>query len=143
MADQQSYLPPPLRDDDDRAAHVPPPAAPGKFQAIGIMLVVSGSVNLAMMVFWAVYTLLLGLATFGIGLLLCVVPLMMAVTGALELTEGIRHLRGRAGVRPPKAVAILEICAIISCSVWSMVCGILILVFVEDPEVKAHYDRLR
>ncbi len=111
------------------------PAKPGKVQAIAIMTLVSGIVNL----FW-------GLAAVG-GLLWTVFcwpfgafPLVL---GVLEIVYATKLLSsGQMPVQPAKTVAIMEICNILYGNVFSLIVGIIALVLYDDPEVKSFYEAL-
>lgn len=119
---------------------VPPP---GKVQAIGVMHLIGGVFNLIAAFGCAAAGLWSGLWTFGIGCLACFPVLLLLPIGVAELVSGARHLSGNhVGLRPPKALAIAEICCLLSCSMSSGVFGVLTLVFLSDPEVEAYYSRM-
>jgi hypothetical protein len=112
----------------------PPPAGqqPGKVQAIAIMTIVGGC-----MAFMSVFASI-GLASA------CCVPILFVpyniTLGVLALVKGIQLVNDREGLQsPPTAVAIMMIINIISLDVVNLVMGILILVFLSDPEVKRFY----
>lgn len=118
------------------------PQPPGKVQAIGIMHLIGGILNLLSAVFWLFYGSMMGLATLGIGLIGCCPAFILLPIGAVEIYSGAKHLsKNHAGLRPPKAVGIIEIASILGCMVPSTVMGILTLVFLSDPEVEAYYQR--
>lgn len=118
------------------------PKPPGKVQAIGVMHLIGGILNLLSAVFWVFYGSMMGLATFGIGLVGCCPAFILLPIGIVEIISGAKHLsKNHAGLRAPKAVGIIEICSILGCMVPSTVMGILTLVFLSDPEVEAYYSR--
>lgn len=118
------------------------PKPPGKVQAIGVMHLIGGILNVLSALFWVIYGAMMGLATFGIGLIGCCPAFILLPIGIVEIISGAKHLSSNhAGLRPPKAVGIIEICSILGCMVPSTVMGILTLVFLSDPEVEAYYQR--
>lgn len=115
---------------------------PGMVTAMGIMVVVGGAMDIVLNLFWALYFLIVGLATFGVGLLCCVVPIVGLVSGTLSLIHGIKMLQN-PDVPPSQPLAIAQVCSIFWCGMITVVCGILTLVFTKNPEVVAWYDRSR
>ncbi|MES2641188.1 MAG: hypothetical protein V4850_16990 [Myxococcota bacterium] len=114
---------------------------PGKVQAIGVMHLIGGIFNLIGALTWTMFGLSWGLATFGLGLVFCCPVFVLIPVGILEIISGAKHLSSNhAGLQPPKSIAIVEICCILMCSTFSMIFGILTLVFLSDPEVKAYYE---
>jgi hypothetical protein len=117
-----------------------PARPPGKVQAIGIFHVIGGIMNLMLCLLWAIEGLALGVATFGIGLVVCCLPVILLPISILELISGFKHLSSNhAGLKPPRMTAIAEIASILGCGTFSMIFGILTLVFLSDPEVEAYY----
>ncbi len=113
---------------------------PGKVQAIGIFHLVGGIMNLLLCLFWGAYGLIGGLATFGIGLVFCCPAVIVLPIGILELISGIKHLSSdHTGLKAPKMTGIVELFAILGCGTFSLIFGILTLVFLSDPEVDAYY----
>ena len=120
-----------------------PQKATGKVQAIAIITLVSGILN----VIWGIGFTLFGgtslvIATVGIGLLCIPFFLLPIVLGIFEIVYGAKLL-----ANPPKkfkvqTIAILEIIAIITGSTTSLVAGILNLVFYNDPATKNFIDSL-
>ena len=115
---------------------------PGKIQAIGIFHLIGGILNILMSLLWALYGLISGVATFGIGLILCCPVLVLLPVGIMEIISGIKHLSSdHRGLKEPRLTGIAEICAILGCGTISMIFGILTLVFLSDPEVAEYYRR--
>lgn len=113
---------------------------PSKVQAIGILHVVGGVMNLIISAFWLFYGLVFGLATFGIGLVACCPAFLLLPLGIAEMVSGIRHLgSNHRGLAPPRLTAIAQISSLLACSVLSSVFGVLTLVFLSDPEVDEYY----
>lgn len=113
---------------------------PGKVQAIGVMHLIAGIFNLVGAGSWAIFGFSMGLSTFGLGCVTCCPVLFLIPMGILEIVSGARHLSSdHTGLRPPMGIAIAETCAVLLCSAFSTIFGILTLVFLSDPEVKAYY----
>lgn len=155
MSDAGNSLPPlPPLPPSDHGAPPPPPSGggagspnlddgskpPGIVTAMGIIVLVGGALDIVVNLFWALYCLMIGVATFGLGLLCCVVPIVGLVSGTLNLIHGIKMVQNPA-LPPSQPLAIAQICSIIWCSALTMVGGILILVFSKNPEVVAWYNR--
>jgi len=117
----------------------PPYQPQGKAQAIAIMTLISGILNV-----------LLGigltggfvLGTWGLGLLCAPVTILPSVLGIFEII-GAAKLMGN----PPRkfnvqTIAILEIALIITGSFISLIIGILNLVFYNEPATKHYIDSL-
>jgi hypothetical protein len=120
------------------------PKPPGKVQAIGVMHLVGGIFNVLVALVWAFMGVGTALFTFGVGLLYCCPVVLLLPVGVLEIVSGYQHLKSdHTGLRPPRATAIAEICCIFACSTFSLIFGILTLVFLQDPEVEAYYAQKR
>jgi hypothetical protein len=119
-----------------------PHQKPGKVQAIAIMALVDGILN----VLWGLFLLLI----FGIPLALtlvglCVVPFLAypLVVGVMGIIYGSKMLQERpAGAQPNKVLAIMQIVNILLGNVVSLVVGIISLVFYNEDEVQAYYRSL-
>lgn len=115
---------------------------PGKAQAIAIMTLVNGIIN----VLWAIglaFSFLIG--AFGtFGFTLCCVPISIytLVVGIIEIISGVKLLGNPPRRFDVKTIAILEIINILSLAAPSLVIGILNLVFYNEPEVKVYIDSL-
>ncbi len=114
---------------------LPGPHKPGKVQAIAIMTLVSGILDI-----------LLGLGVAG-GLLWTVVCWPIAAypitLGILEVIYASKLLSSLPNpVQPARYIAIMQICNILFGAVHSLVIGILALVFYDDLEVKAYFASL-
>jgi hypothetical protein len=132
------------------APSLPPPAAmpsaspaippkPGYVQAIAIMCLVNGILNILWGIGFAV-VLLCGCFTA------CVAPLGIypIVLGILEILYALKLLPTPIQpVRPAQYLAIMEIVNIITFDVISVAVGIISLVFYADPKVKAYFDAVQ
>lgn len=111
---------------------------PGLVQAIAIMTLVNGILN----VLWggaATLAMIPGVVT------LCLVPFtcLPLILGIFEIIYAAKLLGNPPQpVQPSQAIAIMEICCILVGNVVSLVVGILALVFYSDPGVKAYFARL-
>jgi len=109
---------------------------PGMIQAIAIMCLISGILN----IMWGIglsITLLVGLVT------ICLIPLgvFAIVVGVFEILYAIELLPDPIRAKKPaQHVAIMEIINIISGNVISLIIGVLSLIFYNDPQVKAYFE---
>jgi len=103
---------------------------PSKVTAIAIMVLISGILNCSAGIIWF-------FTCFGIpiGAYSILVGIFEIIYAAKLLPEPIKTSQ------PAKYVAIMEIVNIVSCSVSSLVIGILCLVFYCDDEVAAYFER--
>ncbi|MGA9398474.1 MAG: hypothetical protein WBV22_09480 [Anaerolineaceae bacterium] len=113
---------------------------PGKVQAISIMLLVNGILNILA---GLGVTALVVLGTIGFGIVCAPVTILPTVLGIFEVIYASKLLSS-----PPRPVnnlqtiAILELCGIVIGNVVSAVIGILNLVFLSEPEVKTYLDSI-
>jgi len=119
--------------------NVPSSVKPSKVQAISIMMLINGILNV---VYGLGLTISVVIGTVGIGLLCAPVTILPTVLGIFEIIAATRLLS-----TPPRRInvqtlAILEICSIITGDIISCVIGILNLVFYNDPETKVYMDSL-
>ena len=79
-----------------------------------------------------------------ISLALCpllIVAVYEIVLAVLAIMKGARLLGAQGHLEaPPNTTAIMQIINIISCDVFNLAMGIVILVFLSDPEVKSYYQ---
>ncbi|PIW20121.1 MAG: hypothetical protein COW33_03305 [Anaerolineae bacterium CG17_big_fil_post_rev_8_21_14_2_50_57_27] len=118
----------------------PLPQKPGMVQAIAIMTLVNGILNI-------LYSLSLTggivLGTIGVGLLCAPITILPAVLGIFEILYATKILPNPPQpVQPSQTIAILEIVCIIFGNVISVVVGILTLVFYNDPAVRAYFAQI-
>lgn len=117
-----SYRPP------SQASYGALPMKPGKLQALAILNLVDGIINLL----WGV----------GLVFTICAAPLGIyaIVLGVLEIMRATKILPDPIReVNTSRTLPIMQIVNIISGNVLSLVTGILTLVFNDDPEVQAYY----
>lgn len=117
-----------------------PPVQPGKVQAIALMLLIGGiwGILWSIGVMWGVVAM--GLATCGLGCALIGGPIYGLVVGILAIVRGAALMSARQGQEPaPRTLGVLLIITIINLDVVSLVLGILTLVFLNEPQVRAWY----
>ncbi len=126
--------------------YVPPQPAsstaqkPGMVQAIAIMTLVNGILN----ILWGLgLTSGVVLGTLGIGVLCAPVTILPLILGIFEILYAVKILPNPIQrVQPNQTIAILEICMILFGDFISLVVGILALVFYSDTNVKGYFARI-
>ena len=109
---------------------------PNLVMAIALMTLVNGIFN----VIWGVS--IIG-GTFGLSLLCFPIPLFPLILGGFEIAYAIKLLSNPPQpVQPSQAIAIWEIVALFVGNVFSLVVGILALIFYNDSTVKDYFARL-
>jgi hypothetical protein len=111
------------------AAPVSATAKPSQVQTLGILVLVSGIIN----------------CLVGLGLVFTVVWILPAafgiVVGVLEILYATKLMADPIKVnKPAKHIAIMEIVAIINGSLFSVVVGILALVWYNEPKIKEYFE---
>lgn len=107
---------------------------PGKVQAIAIMILIGGIIACAKIAVWDLW---LGIASAGI---CCVPGIYSLVLGIKAIVKGSQLLSANDYKQPPPTgIAVMMIVNIISFDVINLTMGILILVFLNDPEVREYY----
>jgi hypothetical protein len=118
----------------------PPVVRPDKVQAIAIMNLVDGILNLFYSLTLAFVLLAAGVATFGLACLALPVAALPLFVGVMGIISGARLLgdhNGTAG--PATGVAILQIVNILSGNVISLAVGVAALALYSDPDVQAYF----
>lgn len=101
---------------------------PGMVQAIAIMHLVNGILNILCALGWFITIIGIPLAIY------CL------IVGIMELVSAPKLLADPIKVDdPPRRIAVMEIINIISGSVNSLIVGILSLIFYNDETVKAYF----
>jgi hypothetical protein len=109
---------------------------PSLVMAIALMTLVNGIFN----VIWGI-SIIVG--TIGLSLLCFPVPLFPIILGGFEIAYAIKLLANPpVPVQPSQPIAILEIVALFVGNVFSLVVGILVLIFYNDSAVKDYFARL-
>lgn len=113
---------------------------PGMFTALAIITLVSGILNIF---YGLTITALIVIGTIGLGLLCAPVTILPTVLGVFEILYAIKLLSNpQQPVRFSQAIAIMEICCVITGNVLSAVAGILAFVFYNDTSVKVYFDQI-
>jgi hypothetical protein len=109
---------------------------PSLVMAIALMTLVNGIFN----VIWGI-SIIVG--TIGLSLLCFPVPLFPIILGGFEIAYAIKLLANPpVPVQPSQAIAILEIVALFVGNVFSLVVGILVLIFYNDSAVKDYFAQV-
>jgi hypothetical protein len=115
-----------------------PNQKPGLVTAIAAMTLTSGIVNL----FWGIVASITFLSTF-VGVVCLPIMILPTILGIFEIIYAARLLSTQPqSVRPLQTIAILEILCILYFNIFSVVVGILALVFYNDLVVKDYFARL-
>lgn len=112
---------------------------PANVQVIGILVVISGAINI---IVGLGVTVGVVLGTFFIGLICLPLTLIPIGIGIYEIIVGIRVLNNQ----PPGNLTLvggLEIASILWGNFLSMIGGIVVLVFYNEPETKNYFDDLQ
>jgi hypothetical protein len=109
---------------------------PEKFQAIAIIQLVSGILEVISGLGFNLWGFIAGVYSFGIGCLLIPFGIYLLVVGTLAIISGAMGLGGNPVHKLYKPVAIMQIVGIICCDAWGLISGILCLIFLSEPAVK-------
>ncbi len=112
---------------------------PGKVQAIAIMTLINGILNILLGI-GLTGSVVLG--TLGIGLLCAPLTLLPTVLGIFEIIGGMKLMGEPPRKFNVQTIAILEIVAILAGNVISLIVGILNLVFYNEPPTRQYIDSL-
>lgn len=111
---------------------------PGLFTAIAVMTLISGIVNL----FWGFIASVTALSTF-VGVVCLPLTILPTILGIFEIIYAAKLLSAQPQpVQPSQTIAIFEILCFLVGNIFSMVVGILALVFYNDLMVKDYFARL-
>lgn len=121
---------------------MPPPTTdkPGMFTALAVATLVSGIINI---LYGLTFTAGIVIGTIGIGLLCTPVTILPTVLGIFEVLYSMKLLANPPQpTQPSQAIAILEICGIITGNVISAGVGIFALVAYSDATIKQYFARI-
>lgn len=108
---------------------------PGKVQAIAIMILIGGIIACAKIAVWDLW---IGIASGGI---CCAAGIYSFVLGIMAIVKASKLLSANDYKQsPPTGIAVMMIVNIISFDIINLTMGILILVFLNDPEVREYYQ---
>ena len=111
---------------------------PNLITAIGVMTFISGIVN----IFWGLIASMSVLATI-IGVVCTPITILPPILGIFEIIYAAKLLGNPAQpVKPSTPIAAFEIACFVAGNAFSMIVGILVLVFYNDMIVKSYFDEL-
>ena len=114
--------------------------SPSLVKTIAVMTLINGIIN----VLWGLgVTAGVVLGTLFIGLICAPVTILPTILGIFEMIYALKLLANPPQpVQPSTSIAILEILTVLAGNVFSMIVGILALVFYNDPQVKEYFANL-
>ena len=111
---------------------------PGLVTAIALMTLVSGITNL----FWGFVASATALGTI-IGVICLPITILPTILGVFEIIFAAKLLSAQPQpVQPSTSIAVFEILTFVMGNVFSMVVGILVLIFYNDLTVKDYFARI-
>jgi hypothetical protein len=111
---------------------------PGLFTVIAIMTLTSGIINL----FWGFIASATALGTF-IGIVCLPLTILPTILGIFEIIYAAKLLSAQPEpVQPSQPIAVLEILTFFIGNIFSMVVGILALIFYNDVTVKEYFAHI-
>lgn len=111
---------------------------PGLFTTIAVLTLVSGIVNL----FWGFIASATALGTI-VGVVCLPITILPTILGVFEIIYAAKLLSSQPEpIQPSQTIAILEILTFLIGNLFSMVVGILALIFYNDVTVRDYFARL-
>ncbi|HNO95334.1 MAG TPA: hypothetical protein PKJ84_14260 [Anaerolineales bacterium] len=115
-----------------------PEQKPGLVNAIAWMTLASGIINL----FWGFVASATALGTI-VGVICLPITILPTILGIFEIIYAAKLLSAQPQpVQPSNSIAVFEILTFLMGNVFSMVVGILSLIFYNDLTVKAYFARI-
>ena len=115
-----------------------PNQKPGLFTTIAMMTLTSGIINL----FWGFIASATALGTI-IGVVCLPITILPTILGVFEIIYAAKLLSAQPEpVQPSQSIAVLEILTFFIGNIFSMVVGILALIFYNDLSIKEYFARL-
>ncbi len=112
--------------------------SPSLVKTIAVLTLINGIVN----IFWGLIATAVVVPTI-ILTCLAVFTILPTILGVFEIIYALKLLNNPPQpVQPSTTIAILEILCVLTGNVFSMIVGILSLVFYNDPQVKDYFARL-
>ena len=119
-------------------AYSPYPDSPGLVKTIAVLTLVNGIVN----IFWGLVATAVVVPTIVLACL-SVFTILPTILGVFEIIYALKLLNNPPQpVQPSNTIAILEILCFLTGNVFSMIVGILSLVFYNDEQVRDYFARL-
>jgi hypothetical protein len=111
---------------------------PGLVTAIAVMTLISGIINL----FWGFVASATALGTI-VGVICLPITILPTILGIFEIIYAAKLLSAQPQpVQPSQFIAVFEIATVVMGNVFSMVVGILALIFYNDLTVKDYFAHL-
>lgn len=111
---------------------------PGLVTAIALMTLTSGIINL----FWGFVASATALGTI-IGVVCLPITILPTILGVFEIVYAAKLLSAQPQpVQPSTSIAVFEILTFLMGNIFSMVAGILALIFYNDLAVKEYFTRI-
>jgi hypothetical protein len=111
---------------------------PGLFTTIAVMTLVSGIINL----FWGFIASATALGTL-IGVICLPITILPTILGIFEIIYAAKLLSAQPEpIQPSQTLAIFEILTFLIGNIFSMVVGILALIFYNDISVRDYFSRI-
>jgi hypothetical protein len=111
---------------------------PGLFTAIALMTLVSGIINL----FWGFIASATALGTI-IGIVCLPITILPTILGVFEIIYAAKLLSTQPQpIQPSQSIAVFEVLTFLIGNIFSMVVGILALIFYNDLSVKEYFARI-
>ena len=115
-----------------------PNQKPGLFTTIAVMTLVSGIVNL----FWGFIASATALGTI-VGVICLPITILPTILGVFEIIYAAKLLSAQSEpVQPSKPIAVFEILMVFYFNIFSLVVGILALIFYNDASVKEYFAHI-
>ena len=115
-----------------------PNQKPAMVSAIAVMTLVSGIINL----FWGFVASATALGTI-VGIVCLPITILPTILGVFEIIYAAKLLSAQPeGVKPSQPIAVFEILMLFYFNVFSLIVGILTLIFYNDPTVKEYFARI-
>ena len=114
--------------------------SPVLVRTIGVLTLINGIIN----ILWGLgITAGVALSTLFIGLICAPITILPTVLGVFEIIYALKLLSDPPQpIQPSTTIAIIEILCVLAGNVFSMIVGILVLVFYNDPQVKEYFAHL-
>jgi len=111
---------------------------PGLFTAIAVMTLTSGIINL----FWGFIASATALGTI-VGIICLPITILPTILGVFEIIYAAKLLSTQPQpIQPSQSLAVFEILTFFIGNIFSMVVGILALIFYNDITVKEYFARI-